>query len=92
MYKIKQYTLDRAKHLGLQVVPSENSKYKIDVYDNFGNYLASVGASGYMDFPSYLERDGYEKAIRRRQLYKQRHERDRHIVGSRGWYVDNLLW
>jgi hypothetical protein len=92
MYSIKKYTYDKAKYFGLQVFPSENKKYKIDVYDGFGNYLASVGSRNFMDFPTYLEKDGYEIAIRRRELYKQRHEKDRHVLGSRGWLADNLLW
>jgi hypothetical protein len=92
VYKIKQYTLDQARRLGLQVAPSKNPKHKIDVYDKFGNFLASVGAQNYMDFPSYLEKDGYEIAMKRRKLYKIRHERDRHILGSKGWLADNLLW
>lgn len=39
VYKIKQYTLDQARRLGLQVAPSKNPKYKIDVYDKFGNFF-----------------------------------------------------
>jgi hypothetical protein len=25
-------------------------------------------------------------------LYKGRHEKDRHIVGSAGYYADKILW
>jgi hypothetical protein len=29
---------------------------------------------------------------RRRNLYRVRHERDRHVVGSSGWLADKFLW
>jgi len=28
----------------------------------------------------------------RRKRYKQRHEKDRHIKDSAGWFADNILW
>jgi hypothetical protein len=31
-------------------------------------------------------------ASMKRKAYKSRHEKDRHVVGSRGWYADKLLW
>jgi hypothetical protein len=31
-------------------------------------------------------------ADRRRKAYKQRHEKDRHVRGSAGFYADKLLW
>lgn len=29
---------------------------------------------------------------RRRNMYRVRHERDRHVVGSSGWLADKFLW
>ena len=52
MYEITDYTKQRAKEYGVQVRPSTNNKKKIDVFSN-GEKIASVGATGYMDYPSY---------------------------------------
>jgi hypothetical protein len=69
---------------------------KIDVFKN-GKKIASIGARGMNDYPTYLEKEkkgyfpkGY--ANKRRKLYKERHEKDRHIVGSNGYYADKILW
>jgi len=44
------------------------------------------------DFPTFKRKFGKEYADRRRKLYKQRHEKDRHIRGSAGYYADKILW
>jgi len=54
--------------------------------------LASVGANGNNDFPTFMEKRGIPYAKTRRRLYKQRHEKDRHIKGTKDWYADQLLW
>jgi len=51
-----------------------------------------VGAVGYSDYPHYLIEKGKEYADTRRRLYKIRHEKDRKVRGSDGWYADKLLW
>ena len=88
---VTQYTLDRAKQLGVVVQPSTSKNKKIDVFKN-GSKVASVGALGYGDYPTYLQLYGKEYAEKRRKYYKIRHEKDRHIIGSNGWYSDQLLW
>ena len=90
-YNITQYTLDRAKQLGVVVKPSTSKGKKIDVFKN-GSKVASVGALGYGDYPTYLQLYGKEYADKRRKYYKIRHEKDRHIIDSNGWYSDQLLW
>ena len=90
-YNITQYTLDRAKQLGVVVKPSTSKNKKIDVFKN-GSKVASVGALGYGDYPTYLQLYGKEYADKRRKYYKIRHEKDRHIIDSNGWYSDQLLW
>jgi hypothetical protein len=92
MYHITEYTYDRAKHLGVQVFPSDNPKYKLEVYDKNGVFITYCGANGYKDFPTYMAEKGWEYAKRRRELYKIRHQKDRTKVGSRGYYADQLLW
>ena len=54
--------------------------------------LASVGAIGYGDYPTFMEKKGMEYADSRRHLYKIRHEKDRHERGTAGYYADKLLW
>ena len=90
-YSITQYTLDRAKQLGVVVKPSTSKGKKIDVFKN-GSKVASVGALGHGDYPTYLQLYGQEYADKRRKYYKNRHEKDRHIIDSNGWYSDQLLW
>lgn len=91
-YTIKQYTLNQAKRLGVVVKPSTRGTYKIDVFTPEGVYITSVGHKAYKDYPTYILEKGLPYATRRRELYKMRHEKDRHITGSRGFYADQLLW
>jgi hypothetical protein len=90
-YQITQYTRDRARELGVTVKHSTNPAKKIDVFKN-GQKIASVGAMGYGDYPTFMRTKGLEYANGRRRLYKQRHSKDRGIVGSNGYYADKLLW
>lgn len=95
-YKILPYSFRKAKELGVVIKPSSNPLKKIDVFKN-GKKVATIGARGMNDYPTYLEREkkGYfEKgyANKRRKLYKERHEKDRHKVGSNGYYADKILW
>jgi len=85
MYSITPYTYTRAKRLGVTVRPSTNPTKKIDVFK--GKKVASVGAKGMMDYPTYRLLKGNTYATRRRRLYKQRH-----VKGSAGYYADQLLW
>jgi len=92
MYDILPYTYYKAKQLGVHVFPSDNPKYKLEVYDADGLFLCYVGAASYSDYPHYVQSHGKQYADKRRQLYKQRHEKDRHHIGSKGYYADQLLW
>jgi hypothetical protein len=91
MYNITSYTYQQAKKIGVTVKQSTNKTKKIDVYKK-GKKIASVGANGMNDFPTYINKKGMAFAKTRRKLYKQRHERDRHVKWSRGWLADKLLW
>jgi len=90
-YNITSYTKKQAQKLGVVVKPSKNKTKKIDVYKN-GKRIASVGAHGMNDYPTYMKKNGLQYAKTRRRLYKMRHERDRHVKWSRGWLADKLLW
>jgi len=91
-YQIQPYSYKQAEKLGVLIVPSDNSKKKIDVYNKYGLYMCSIGQQPYKDYPTYLEQYGKEYAENRRRLYKIRHNKDRVIEGSAGYYSDNILW
>jgi Mn-dependent DtxR family transcriptional regulator len=54
--------------------------------------IASVGALGYSDYPTYMKTKGKAYADERRRLYKIRHSKNRNVKGSDGYYADKLLW
>lgn len=91
MYLITKYTKEQAKKLGVSVKNSNNKEKKIDVIKN-NVVIASVGATGYSDYPTYMRTHGLEYANKRRKLYKIRHNDDRKIVNSNGYWADRLLW
>lgn len=91
-YTIRKYTYDKARKLGVRVRPSHNRTKKIDVLNRQGKVVASVGAAGMNDYPTYMVKRGTRYANGRRKLYKQRHEKDRHQRGTPGFYADRLLW
>lgn len=94
--------MKRAKELGVKVFPSDNPKYKLEVYDWHGNFICYVGSAGYSDFAHYMEMEkqgikpkGY--ANKRRRLYHIRHGKEPEklgddYLGSRAYYSANLLW
>jgi hypothetical protein len=95
-YKIKRYTYQQAEKLGVDVKPSKTKGKKIDVFKK-GKKVASVGALGMNDYPTFMEKEKEGlvpegTAKRRRKAYKGRHEKDRHKRGSKGFYADKLLW
>jgi hypothetical protein len=92
MYNITPYTYKKAKQLGVFVRPSVKKGKKIDIYDNDGEYITSVGGYGFLDYGNYLIERGKEYADKRRALYKMRHRKDLNVKYSNGWWADNLLW
>lgn len=90
-YTITAYTKRQAKKYGLVVKPSRTRGKKIDVFKN-NVKVASVGATGYNDYPTYIKKKGKKFAEERRRLYKIRHKNDRTKRGTPGWYADKLLW
>jgi len=87
-YVIKSYTKEKAKALGYTVTPSTNAKKKIDVYKG-DKKVASIGAKGYLDYPSYMASQGKAVADERRRLYHIRHKNDKNITGI---LARKLLW
>jgi len=87
MYLITDYTHRKARQMGLHVQPSTNPKKKLDVYQD-GKKIASVGAIGYSDYPTYLKEKGKAYAEERRRLYHLRHTKD--TLGEK--LARDLLW
>jgi len=86
-YIITDYTKKKAKEIDVEVKPSHNPKKKIDVFKD-GELIASIGAIGYLDYPTYTIEKGKEYADKRRKLYHLRHQQD-----SLGEYLALwLLW
>ena len=88
MYQITNYTKQKSKQLGVKVIPSTNPKKKIDVFKN-NKRLASIGATGMNDYPTYLKTHGKAFADERRRLYNLRHKNDNGIAGK---LAKQLLW
>ena len=85
MYQILPYTHEQAKKLNVKVKPSENPKFKIDVYDLNNKFLFSGGSPTYFDYPHYIQSKG-------KQYADERHYKEIQNVKSRGWYISKLLW
>ena len=92
MYTITQYSYDQAEKLGVFIRPSKYANKKIDVYDSKNKYICSVGDSTYKDYPTFIIEKGKAYANKRRKAYKIRHEKDRLIYGTAGYYADKILW
>ena len=90
-YKISTHTKTQAKKIGVQVKPSKVKGKKIDVFKN-GKKVASVGALGYGDYPTFKRTKGKKYADERRRLYKIRHNKNRNKRGTPSYYADKLLW
>jgi hypothetical protein len=90
-YNILPYSFNQAKKIGVKIIPSDNPKYKIDVFTDEGEYITSIGARGYKDFPTYMQEKGHEYANKRRELYHKRHNKE-NIEGTRGWFSLHILW
>jgi hypothetical protein len=95
-YKVSEYTKQQAKRLGVIVLPSMQKGKKIDVYSKDCILIASVGAQGYKDYPTYkeLERKGIVPqgtAEIKRKAYKARHI-FRNKKCTPAYFADKLLW
>lgn len=91
-YNITTYTKQQAVKLGVTILPSSNPKKKLDVFDKNGKLITKIGDSNYKDYGTYIKEKGLDYANKRRELYKIRHNKDRNIKGTAGFYADNLLW
>jgi|TARA_R110001606_G_scaffold352829_2_gene503278 hypothetical protein len=90
-YTITSYTRSKARALGVQVKLSKNKKKKLDVFKN-GKKIASIGARGMGDFPTYKREKGLEFAKKRQKAYRSRMAKNINKVGTPGYYAGKLLW
>lgn len=88
-YHITNYSYKQAKKLGVTIKPSKNKTKKIDVYKK-NVKIASIGAYGMNDYPTYMKKYGNTFAKTRRRLYRIRHKKDRH--SGNGYWADKILW
>ena len=91
-YTITNYTKRKAQQFGVTVRLSHTKGKKIDVIDKNGTKLASIGAAGMNDYPTYMRTRGNRYARQRRRLYGIRHRKDMSKKGTRGWWAKKLLW
>ena len=90
MYKILPYSYHQAQILGIQIFPSDKPNKKIKVITK--DKIIYIGDTNYSDYPHYIQSHGLEYANKRRYLYRKRHEKDRNVVGTAGYYSDKILW
>lgn len=89
-YNITAYSYNQAKKLGVTIKPSKIMNKKIDVFRN-DKKVASIGAIGYKDYPTYMKEDK-KLANERRHLYRKRHSNDINNIGTPGYYANKILW
>jgi len=77
--------------LNVEIKPSTRKDKKIDVYKD-KKYICSIGNINYYDYPTYIQNNGLSYANERRKLYKIRHNKDRNVKNSSGYFVDKTLW
>lgn len=74
-----------------------NKKYKVELYEN-GNKIKTIqfGDVRYQHYrditPLKLYTHLNHNDKERRHRYKIRHEKDRHIKYTAGWFADKYLW
>ena len=90
MYDITSYSKKRAKELGVEIKPSSNKNKKIDVFKD-NKKIASIGASGYGDYGSYLKTKGKAFADKKQKGYLARTKWCAK-PGSNCYYARELLW
>ena len=93
MYKISPTSFQNAKEIGVIIKPSKKKNKKIDVFDaKSGVFKTAIGDKRYKDYPTYLKEDGKKYAEEKKRLYKMRHEKDRRVKNTTGYYADRILW
>jgi hypothetical protein len=88
-YTITNYSKQKAKEYDVIIKPSKKKNKKIDVYKD-NKLIASIGAKGYKDYPTFMIEDGKEYADKKRNLYRKRHRND--LNSGNGLWANRILW
>ena len=89
-YKIKSRQLKNAKKLGVTIKSSGLKTKKLDVFKD-DKKIVSIGSLPYTDYSTMLLKNK-DLAEKKRKAYKARHQKNRKVIGSRGYYADKILW
>ena len=90
-YTIDPQAFKNAERIGVEIKKATQKNKKLDVFKD-GIKVATIGDTRYMDYRSYIKRDGKAFADERRRLYKVRHEKNRKEKGTPSYYADKILW
>jgi hypothetical protein len=90
-YAITRYSREKARKMGVTIRHSTNPKKKLDVFKG-DHKVASIGARGMNDYPTYIQKFGKPYAQTRRRLYRIRHRKDSSRRNTPGWYANKILW
>jgi hypothetical protein len=88
VYNITDYSYKQAKLLGVEIKNSINKTKKIDIFKD-GKKIASSGAYGMKDYPTYIKEKGKPYADERRRLYHIRHAKDKSL---NAYFSKKILW
>lgn len=88
-YTITNYSKQKAKDYDVIIKPSKKKNKKIDVYKD-NKLIASIGAKGYKDYPTFILEEGKEFADKKRNLYRKRHRKD--LNSGNGLWANRILW
>ncbi len=91
MYNITDYSYKQAEKLGVSIKPSTNKKKKIDVFKD-NKKVASIGAMGLGDFPTYMKEKGPNFANERRRLFNARFKETSKVKDSPAYFAKKILW
>jgi hypothetical protein len=93
MYRITDYSKEKAKELNVEIKPSTRKHKKIDVYKN-NKLVASIGDKRYMknDYPNYVKSHGIAYAEKRKSLFNMRHRKNASKINSPAYFASKILW
>jgi hypothetical protein len=91
MYRITNYSKEKAKELDVEIKPSTRKHKKIDVYKN-NKLVASIGDKRYLDFPNYIKSHGIAYAEQRKSLFNMRHRKNASKINSPAYFASKILW
>jgi hypothetical protein len=92
VYKITDYSYNKAKELKVHIKASTNKMKKIDVFKD-NKKIASIGSIKNKDYPTYLIENKKSYADERRpRLYKLRHKHDLNNKNGNGYWANKILW